>query len=153
MMRKLRLPTLMVKPLRGDGTASLLALILRLALAAPFYLSGRTKVAEGSLLTPSETTYFLFQTEYANIPLPPDVAAPAATFAEFLLPLLLLLGLGTRVAAAGLLGMTLMIQFFVYPDAWWNTHFQWTALALAVLALGPGRWSLDHLIWGRAGKR
>jgi putative oxidoreductase len=142
----MKLAGLIVAPLRHGWAIDGLALLLRVALAAPFWLSGRTKIEEGTLLTISETTYFLFENEYSGVPLPPALAAPMAATAEHLLPLLLLLGLGTRAAAAGLIAMTMVIQFFVYPDAWWNVHMQWVGLGVAVLVLGPGRWSLDSLL-------
>lgn len=142
---------LLVSPVRGQFARDLLAIFLRIALAAPFWLSGRTKVEEGSWLTISDTTYFLFENEYSGVPLSPALAAVLATAAEHALPILLLLGLGTRFAALGLLAMTATIQIFVYPDAWWNVHMQWTALALAIIVLGPGRWSLDSLLFRKAG--
>ena len=128
----------------GDA---LLRLFVRIALAGPFFLSGRTKMVEGTWFTISDSTYSLFESEYAGVPLPTRFAALAATAAEHLLPLLLLLGLGTRVAALGLLVMTMVIQIFVYPDAWWSVHMSWVALALTVLLLGPGRLSLDAQIF------
>ena len=128
---------------------ALLRLFVRIALAGPFYLSGRTKVVEGSWLTISESTYGRFESEYAGVPLPARFAALAATVAEHLLPLLLLVGLGTRVAALGLFAMTMIIQIFVYPAAWWSVHMGWVALALTVLLLGPGRLSLDALLLGK----
>lgn len=130
----------------GDA---LLRLFVRIALAGPFYVSGRTKVVEGSWFTISDTTFSLFESEYAGVPLPGEFAALAATTAEHVLPMLLLLGLGTRFAALGLLVMTMTIQIFVYPDAWWSVHMGWAALALAVLLLGPGRLSLDALLFGK----
>lgn len=144
---------LLASPIESRFATDLLALVVRIALGAPFWLSGRTKIAEGSLLAISDTTYFLFETDYSGVPLPPVMAAIAATAAEHLLPLLLLLGFGTRLAALGLLAMTMTIQLFVYPDAWWSVHLQWTALAMTVLVLGPGRWSLDRLLSGGTGPR
>ena len=141
-----RLAMILARPLALPFATAVLLLFTRIALAAPFWVSGRTKVVEGSLLAISDTTYALFENEYAGIPLDPGFAAVAATLAEHALPLLLLLGLGTRLAAAGLLVMTLAIQVFVYPDAWWTVHMQWAALALTVLVLGPGRLSADGLI-------
>ena len=72
-----------------------------------------------------------------------------ATLGEFILPILLVLGLATRFAATGLLVMTLVIQFFVYPDAWWGTHAMWVVMALYVMAKGPGRLSIDHMLGNR----
>lgn len=129
---------------------TLLRLFVRIALAGPFFMSGRTKVDEGSWLTISTSTYGLFESEYSGVPLPTAFAAVAATVAEHLLPLLLLLGLGTRLAALGLFAMTMVIQIFVYPDAWWSVHMGWVALALTVLVLGPGRVSLDALLFRKA---
>lgn len=129
---------------------NLLALFLRIALAAPFFLSGRTKVVEGSWFTISDSTYSLFETDYSGVLLPPHFAAVAAAVSEHLWPLLLVIGLGTRLGAAALIGMTLVIQIFVYPDAWWNVHMTWVGLGLAVLTLGPGRFSLDWLLFGKA---
>lgn len=140
---------LLNRPLRSPGATELLTFALRVALAAPFWLSGRTKVAEGTLLTVSDSTHALFANEYSAVPLPPELAAVAATYAEHLLPILLLLGLGTRMAALGLLGMTIIIQLFVYPDAWWQLHLQWAALAAGIMVLGPGRLSLDSLLFDK----
>lgn len=140
---------LLLEPVVRPLAADLLTLFVRIALAAPFYLSGRTKVEEGTLFSINDTTYTLFENDYSGVPLPAHYAAVAATAAEHLLPVLLLLGLGSRLAALGLLIMTLVIQLFVYPDAWWGVHMQWVALALTVLALGPGRLSLDALQFRR----
>jgi len=119
-----------------------LLLLDRVAVAAIFFLSGRTKV-EG-LFTIKPSTYELFRTEYALPLLPPELAAHMATTAEHLFPLLLVLGLCTRGAALGLLGMTAVIEVFVYPDAW-PTHLSWAALLLPLVAKGGGRWALDRL--------
>ena len=118
------------------------ALALRLFPAWVFFASGRTKV-EGLTIKPA--TYFLFEQEYALPLIPPHLAAVGATLAEHLLPVLLLLGLMTRGAALGLLGMTITIQVFVYPGAW-ATHGLWAACLLALVARGPGALSLDALL-------
>lgn len=123
--------------------ASVQLLAARLAVAAIFYLSGRTKV-EG-WFTLKDSTVELFRYEYMLPLIPPETAAPLAAFAEHALPLLLVLGLCTRSAALGLLGMTAVIQLFVYPQAW-PTHLSWAALLLPLLAHGAGAFSLDHLI-------
>jgi putative oxidoreductase len=128
----------------GEGVALLLT---RLALAGIFWRSGRAKVEEGSLLDISDTTYFLFENEYVGVPLiPADLSAQMATYAEFLFPILLLLGLATRFSALALLGMTLVIQLFVYPDAWWSVHLLWVALAGILIVRGGGMFSADALI-------
>jgi len=120
---------------------SLLSLIARLAIAATFFLSGRTKVTGFLTLKPS--TYALFRTEYALPLLPPELAAHLATYAEHLFPVMLVLGLFSRFAAAGLLFMTLVIEVFVYPDAW-PTHLTWAGLLLVIISRGAGCWSCDH---------
>lgn len=122
---------------------ALLLLVARLGVAAIFFLSGRTKV-EG-LLHITDSTYFLFENEYALPLIPPHIAAMAATGAEHLFPILLVLGLGTRVSALALLAMTLTIQIFVYPDAW-PTHLSWAAILLPLIARGGGAISVDALL-------
>jgi putative oxidoreductase len=119
----------------------LLAVACRGAIAAIFFLSGRTKV-EG-FLTLTDKAYELFRTEYRLPLLPPELAAHLAAYAEHLFPLLLVLGLFTRLSALALLGMTLVIQLFVYPDAW-PTHLSWAALLLYLVGRGGGRLSLDR---------
>jgi putative oxidoreductase len=122
---------------------SLWLLICRLGIGAIFFLSGRTKI--DGLLTLKDSTFTLFEYEYALPLLPPDIAAYAGTYAEHGLPILLALGLFTRAGALGLLGMTATIQIFVYPDAW-PTHLSWAAILLPIIARGPGALSLDRLI-------
>ena len=120
---------------------SLLALICRAAIAAIFFLSGRTKVVGFLTLTPG--TYQLFRDEYKIPLIPPEIAAHVAAYSEHLFPLLLVLGLFTRGAALALLGMTTVIEVFVYPDAW-PTHLSWAALLLYLIARGGGAVSLDR---------
>lgn len=122
---------------------SLLTLVARFGIAAVFFMSGRTKVENLLTLTPS--TFELFRTEYALPLIPSHLAAYLATWAEHLFPLLLVLGLFTRASALALLGMTLVIEIFVYPDAW-PTHLSWAGLLLLLIARGGGRWSLDHVL-------
>ena len=129
--------------LSGALPESLVLAFVRVVLAGVFWRSGQTKVVEGSWFTLTDTTYELFRTEYAGVPLPPEFAAVMANAAEHILPALLLVGLFTRFSALGLLGMTLVIQFFVYPDAWWPEHSLWAALALILILRGGGRFSLD----------
>ena len=122
-----------------------LLLLDRVAIAAIFFLSGRTKVQ--GLFTIKESTYELFRSEYALPLVPPELAAQMAATAEHVFPLLLVLGLCTRGAALGLLGMTAVIEIFVYPDAW-PTHLSWAALLLPLVAKGGGDWSLDRVVGG-----
>lgn len=121
----------------------LIALICRFGIAAVFFLSARTKV-EG-LITLKPETFTLFTYEYHVPLLPPEVAAYLATYAEHIFSILLVLGLLTRVSAAGLIGMTLVIQLFVYPDAW-PTHLSWAGPMLYLLARGGGAISLDRAL-------
>jgi putative oxidoreductase len=121
-------------------------LVARFGIAAIFFLSGRTKV-EG-LLTIKASTYTLFSTDYALPLISPYIAAHLATYVEHLCPILLVLGLATRPAAAVLLGMTAVIEIFVYPDAW-PTHLSWAGLLLPLIANGAGAWSLDRLLLRR----
>lgn len=120
-----------------------IALVSRLALAAVFWLSGRTKV--DGWLQVNETALALFEEEYQLPLLDPVVAAHLAAWAEHALPILLVLGLGTRAAALGLMAMTAVIQFFVYPDAW-PTHLTWAVPGLYLIARGGGAWSLDRML-------
>ena len=120
-----------------------LALIDRIAIGAIFFFSGRTKV-EG-FLTLTEGAYALFREEYKLPLIPPEIAAHLAAYAEHFFPLLLVLGLCTRLAALALLGMSAVIQIFVYPDAW-PTHLSWAGLLLYLAGRGAGPVSLDHLL-------
>jgi putative oxidoreductase len=119
----------------------LLAVAARVGIGAVFFLSGRTKV--DGLLTVNDNAYTLFQEEYKVPLLPPEIAAHMAAYAEHLLPLLLVLGLATRLSALGLLGMTAVIQVFVYPDAW-PTHLTWAVALLYLAGRGAGSLSVDQ---------
>ncbi|MFK7831309.1 MAG: DoxX family protein [Congregibacter sp.] len=121
-------------------------LLTRLALAGVFWRSGRTKVAEGSWLELSDTTRYLFQEEYSAVPLPAELSMHLATYAEHLFPILLVLGLATRASALSLLMMTMTIQIFVYPDAWWPSHSLWAALSLVLISRGAGSLSTDAFL-------
>ncbi|ASL47114.1 hypothetical protein bAD24_III06950 [Burkholderia sp. AD24] len=120
---------------------SLLSLVARFAIAAIFFMSGRTKVSGILTLTPS--TYELFRTEYKLPLVPPEIAAHIAAYSEHLFPLLLVLGLFSRFSAFALLGMTTVIEVFVYPDAW-PTHLSWAGLLLVIIGRGAGVFSLDR---------
>ena len=120
-----------------------IALLMRIGIAVPFFLSGRTKV-EG-LLTLKDSTFYLFAEEYRVPLLPSDLAAYAATWAEHALPILIVLGLLTRPAAFGLLAMTVVIQLFVIP-AGWPTHVLWLAPLVYLIGRGPGALSADRLL-------
>jgi len=120
----------------------LLLFVARVGIASVFFLSGRTKVDGFLSIKPS--TYDLFASEYALPLVSPNVAAHLATYAEHFFPVLLVLGLFTRLSALGLLAMTTVIEVFVYPDAW-PTHLTWAGLLLPLIARGGGSWSLDRL--------
>lgn len=139
----------------------LIALVARVSIAAVFWKSGQTKVqgfaldlVEGrfelGLPRFADSTLDLFRDEYRLPLLPPELAATLATIAEHLFPVLILVGLATRLSAAALLAMTLVIQIFVYPGAY-PTHGVWAAVLLYLMKEGAGAVSLDHLIASRAG--
>jgi putative oxidoreductase len=127
-------------------TEGLALFLLRVALAGVFWRSGQTKVVEGSFLRIDPSQYDLFRSEFSGLPLDPVIAVPLTTFAEHFFPLLLLLGLATRLSAGALLVMTLVIQIFVFPDAWWPVHSLWAAMAAILIVRGGGLFSLDALI-------
>ncbi|MCU1757595.1 DoxX family protein [Pseudomonas helleri] len=122
---------------------SFLVLVARFSIAAIFFMSGQTKVSGFLTITPS--TYELFRTEYALPLISPELAAHLAAYSEHVFPVLLVVGLFTRVSAMALLGMTFVIEVFVYPDAW-PTHLSWAGLLLLIIARGAGKLSLDRLI-------
>ena len=135
---------------------ALILLLTRFALATVFWLSGQTKIEgfafnplagqfEFGLPTIKESTFFLFEYEYALPLIPANLAAYLATAAEHVLPILLILGLFTRLGAIGILAMTLVIQIFVYPSAY-ALHASWAAMALLLMKQGAGRVSLDNLL-------
>ncbi len=121
-------------------------LLLRVSLAGVFWRSGQTKVLEGSFLKIDPSQYDLFRSEFSGLPLDPAIAVPLTTFSEHFFPALLLFGLATRLSAGALLVMTLVIQIFVFPDAWWPVHSLWTAMAAILIVRGGGLFSLDALI-------
>ena len=140
---------------------SLIAFIARFSIAAVFWQSGQTKVEgfavdlvsgtfELGMPRLSGSAVYLFSHEYKLPVLSPEFAAHAAAFCEHFFPVLILLGLATRFSALALLGMTLTIQLFVYPDAY-PTHGTWIAILLYLMARGPGALSIDHLIARRFG--
>lgn len=124
---------------------SLIALYLRYTLGLIFWLSGQSKV-EG--LTIKEGTFWLFENEY-NLPIiPPDIAAVLATLGEHVFSVMVLLGLGARLGAFGILGMTAVIQIFVYPEEY-MLHGTWMAMAIVLILFGAGKFSCDQIILRR----
>lgn len=133
-----------------------IALLARWSIAAIFWKSGQTKIQGFSLDIVSGTfqlgwpqlsdsAVYLFRDEYRLPLLSPELGAMLAAFGEHLFPVLLLLGLATRFSALALLGMTAVIQVFVYPEAY-PTHGVWAAVLLFLIARGPGPLALDALI-------
>lgn len=118
---------------------TLLAIPLRFAVATIFWNSAMTHLANW------QATLYLFANDYRLPFLPPDPAAYMAVSIEVSTPILLVLGLLTRPAALVLLGMTTVIEVFVYPQAW-PTHIQWAAMLLVLLCRGPGLLSVDQLL-------
>ena len=124
--------------------------VMRVALALPFFRSGLTRW--DGFLHVSDATKYLFSDLFklhilgGQYPIPlPGLTAGVTALAEITLPILLILGLATRFSALGLLAMTAVIQL-VQPDGWQNFHLYWAALALGIIAIGPGRLSADHLL-------
>lgn len=114
-------------------------LFFRLGVGLAFWRSGQTKIQSWS------TTQALFSDEYKVPVLPPEVAAYIATAVELTAPILILLGLATRLGAAAMLGMTIVIQTFVYPQSY-PTHLLWAGPMLYLVLRGPGVVSIDHII-------
>lgn len=149
-MNRVRSAAARAEQLLGRFPASVTLLVLRVAVALPFWRSGQTKWA--AWLELSDSAVFLFEEEFRlhlfghayAYPLP-QVAAWASAAAEIILPIMLVLGLGTRFAALGILAMTAMIQLTV-PDGWETYHLPWAAMALAVMTYGSGKLALDHLL-------
>lgn len=124
--------------------------VLRIALALPFFRSGLTRW--DGFLALSQSTLYLFEDEFKlhvfgeQYAFPePDVIAHLVATAEITLPILLVLGVATRFVGLALLAMTGVVQLTV-PEGWANFHLYWAAIALAIIALGPGALSVDRLI-------
>ncbi len=145
----------LVRMASGAVPEGIALLITRVALAGIFWRSARTKVEEGSLLTIKDTTFFQFSdAPFNQVPvLNGELGAYVTTYMEHLLPILLLFGFATRLGALGVLGMTVVIQTFVFPEmaVWWQTHILWVAMALVLIVRGGGLFSLDRLIGYRIG--
>ena len=149
------IPKKLIRAVSGAVPEGIALLFTRIALAGIFWRSARTKVEDGSFLTIKDTTFFQFSdAPFNQVPiLNGELGAYVTTYTEHLLPILLLLGLATRIGALGVLGMTLVIQTFVFPEmaVWWQTHILWVAMALILIVRGGGIFSLDRLIGYRFG--
>lgn len=134
--------------LSGRIFESFALLLTRLALAGIFWRSYKTKVVDGTWFQIDDTQYFLFENEFTGLPLPADFAVPLTVYAEFLFPVLLVLGLATRFSATALMVMALVIQLFVFPTS--DHFFGWAitviALAAFLISRGAGIFSLDALV-------
>jgi putative oxidoreductase len=140
---------------------AVVALALRLLMARIFFLDGQTRI-EGprlpldiygyhffSFIAPLHVkaeTFTAFLTQYAPLPVPPILAAYLVSYAEFILPIMLVIGLGTRFAALGLLIMTAVISIYILPEVLWSTHIFWFAVLMVLLSQGAGQISLDRAI-------
>jgi putative oxidoreductase len=145
----------------GAVPYALVALLLRFVMARVFFLSGQAKIAGPSIPLHIEDFTFTvtlptqlredalhaFELQFADAPVWPTLLAYVFVYAEFILPICLLIGFGTRIVALLLLLMTIALQVYVHPDALWTTHAYWAAILLVLMACGPGALSLDRLIW------
>jgi putative oxidoreductase len=139
---------------------ALVALALRLVMARLFFLDGQTRISgpryslslfdfDFSAVLPLQVkaeTFNAFLTQYAALPIPPVLGAYLLSYAEFILPVMLVLGFGTRFAAIGLLIMTVLIQLYVMPQALWTAHIYWASILIVLVSLGAGKISIDHII-------
>jgi putative oxidoreductase len=148
---------------------ALVALALRLIMARVFFLDGQTRIdgprftfslqdyvnldfvrgIDLSVVLPLQVkaeTFTAFMTQYPPIPVPPMLAAYLVSYAEFLLPIMLVVGFGTRFAALGLLVMTALISIYVMPQALFSTHIYWAAILTVLVSVGAGQISVDHII-------
>ena len=123
----------------GRFPVSLLQFLLRFSMASVFWHAGMTKIASW------DTTIALFRDEYMVPILPPEIAASLAAAVELTCPVLLVLGFATRLATLPMLGMTFVIEVFVYPEQWIE-HLMWASILVFLLTRGPGALSLDHVI-------
>lgn len=140
---------------------ALVALGLRFVMARVLFIPGQAKI-EGpalpfsvwpgldfSITLPAaikDSTFRMFETQYAALPMPPTVAAYLFTYAEFIVPICLMLGFATRFAAAVALAMVILLQLYVAPDALWTTHIYWMSILMVLLSVGAGDISIDRLI-------
>jgi len=140
---------------------AVVALALRLVIARVFFLDGQTRVDgarvpvhlqgfDFSFILPLQVkaeTYASLLTGYLPVQVPPGLVAYLVSYGEFLLPIMLVLGLGTRFAALGLLAITAFLQLYVAPQALWTMHVYWAVILSVLLSRGAGALSIDHFIW------
>lgn len=139
---------------------ALVSLLLRLVMARLFFLDGQSKI-DGpivafnihdipfSVILPQSVradTFAVFAAQYSGLPVSSTIAAYVVSYGEFLLPIMLVLGLGTRFAALLLLGLIAVVQIYVMPQSLWVTHVYWASILLVLTSLGAGQISLDQII-------
>jgi putative oxidoreductase len=131
-------------------------LAMRLVIFKVFWFSVQTKITgltiggqHFAFWNVTDSTFLLFDFEYGIPLIPSEIAAYLGTFGEFFLALMILFGFMTRFAALGLMVMTMTIQFFVYPDAWWSVHVYWALILLYLMRNGGGLLSVDRLLFKR----
>ena len=148
---------------------SVVALALRFLIARAFFLDGQTRI-EGprlaysipgvdfhgigfrgldlSVIVPTQvkvsTVAALF--DYLESAMLSTFLAYVLCFAEFALPIMLVLGIGTRFVALGLLGVTVLMQLYIAPQALWTAHIYWGAILIVLMSLGAGKISVDHIV-------
>lgn len=142
---------------------ALVALALRFIMARVFFLSGQAKIEgprsipirpglgdlEFSVILPAgikDATFQMFEAQFTGLPVAPVVVAYLFTYAEFVLPICLVLGFATRLAALALLVMTVLLQVYVMPGMLWSVHVYWAAILLVLMTVGPGAISVDGII-------
>ena len=139
---------------------ALVALGLRILMARIFFLDGQTRIEGSRLLLnvydyhfavtlPMQVkaaTFTAFLTQYAPLPVPPVFAAYLVSYAEFILPIMLVIGFGARIATFGMLIMTAVISFNIMPEALLSVHIFWFAVLAVLLSQGPGELSIDYVI-------
>jgi putative oxidoreductase len=139
---------------------ALVALALRFVMARVFFLSGQTKISgptvplayqdfSFSITLPTQVrdeTVRAFETQFATSPVWPSLIAHVVAYAEFILPICLIIGFGTRLSALILLIMTVTLQAYVNPDGLWTTYVYWGSILLVLMTCGPGAISLDRII-------
>jgi putative oxidoreductase len=144
----------------GAVSYALVAVLLRLVVSRDFFVSAEAQVAGPtiplsfhgstfSLVLPAqlrEEALSELAAKFATVPAPPTLVAYCVVYAEFLLPICLVLGFGTRIAALALLIVTALLQIYVAPDALWTAHVYWIAILLVLLTCGGGAISLDRLM-------
>jgi putative oxidoreductase len=152
----------------GAALYALVGLALRLIVARAVFLSGQMKIMGSSIPIPNPfggspftvtlpaeikpATFELFQTQYAALPMSPVTAAYVYSYAEFVLPICLVLGFATRLSALALFALLALTQFYVAPEPFWATHVYLMAMLMVLISVGPGGLSADAMLRALARK-